>query len=255
MTPPSIANRSNSSCRNRGGVWLRLWCAYLLSGNGIAALRKLRPGNSALLSLPRTVRSRQPHLQMLFTGIKFECRGYHALQVPDNEEKCGWYRLDKNPGQSAYHQIQARASNSCGQSSLIRGQWSSVPYKRPAIPPSESETDSKNRSAESGIPITLGPTPLDDILNATRPNADDPLTDESSDELQCAIGTRGAKPSPHDTRGRIYAALPQRKTCQFRIHKWGPQASPTESCDLKIKGACAQRCHVLNSGRITDQCV
>ena len=44
--------------------------------------------------------------------------------------------------------------------------------------------------------------------------------------------------SPRYKRVCAYAALPPRKTCQFRTHKCRPQSSPTESCDQKIKGAC-----------------
>ena len=72
---------------------------------------------------------------------------------------CEWYRLDKTTGQSVYHQIQA--------------------FQGP-IPLSKSETDSKNQSVEDRIPITLGPTLLDDTPDTTRLEVDDSLTDPSS---------------------------------------------------------------------------
>ena len=50
------------------------------------------------------------------------------------------------------------------------------------IPPSNSESDSYDQSAESGIPIALGPTLLNDTPDTTRLDADDPSTDVSSSE-------------------------------------------------------------------------
>ena len=55
------------------------------------------------------------------------------------------------------------------------------------IPRSKSETDSKNQSVECGIPITLGPTLLDDTADTTRPEVDDSLTDPSLSENDIPI--------------------------------------------------------------------
>ena len=131
------------------------------------------------------------------------------------------------------------------------------PFQGP-IPPSESETDSENQSAEGGIPITLEPIPLDDTPDATRPEFVWGWRSYRSTHEGHSQNEWGSL-LPRHKRVCPYAALPLRKTYHFRTHKCRPQASPTEGYDLKIKRA---RVHLgsrapsfekwVKSGWITD---
>ena len=125
--------------------------------------------------------------------------------------------------------------------------------------------NSVNQPVKNEIPIALWPALLGDTLNATRPNADDPSTDESSSEsevlaillrrstrqkrpaLSCTVcnqnkGVQDKCGSLHPWHKKVcaYVALLLRKTCQFRTHKCHPQASPTEdqggACSSGFKG-------------------
>ena len=84
MTPRSVADRSNSFCRDRGcGCDAHIYRRVTASQReAIAPLRKLRPENSppfqgpriSIISQTRTMRPQQPHLQTPFTGTEFEKR-------------------------------------------------------------------------------------------------------------------------------------------------------------------------------------
>ena len=72
------------------------------------------------------------------------------------------------------------------------------------IPSSDSESNSNDYSAEGGIQIVLGPTPLDDTPDTTRLNANNPSTDESSSESDVPAtplrrSTQQKRPAPSCT--------------------------------------------------------
>ena len=178
MTPPSVANRSKSSCKNGVGVRLRLRCAYVPSASQwevIAALRKLQLGKSAPFQRPRNAIYR----------YRVQEKGIHALQVPDNEEKRRPYVVGdiiwiKPPGSRCTTKFKhERVTGVVSHHSIeVNGVPCHIKDLRPfqgPILPSESETDCENQSAEGGILITLGPTPLD----TTKTEADDSVATSS----------------------------------------------------------------------------
>ena len=80
--------------------------AYVPSGNGIAershhSIKKIAARKQCTISEAiywyksclKMVRPWQPHLQIPFTGNKFEKKRIHALPVPGNEEKHGPYAV------------------------------------------------------------------------------------------------------------------------------------------------------------------
>ena len=86
------------------GWRVRLQCMYVPSGNSIAALSKLCPGNSGpfqrlrigIISYPRTVCPQQSHLQMPFMGTKFQKREsmlYKYLRMRKSEDHMLWMIL------------------------------------------------------------------------------------------------------------------------------------------------------------------
>ena len=99
MTPPSVANRSNSFCRN-GGVQQWLQCAYILLGNGIAERSHCNPKkilarkqctiSEAMYWYKITLKDGAPPAtaptNTIYRYLVRE-KGIHALQVPENEEK------------------------------------------------------------------------------------------------------------------------------------------------------------------------
>ena len=117
-------------------------------------------------------------------------KGIHALQIPDDEEKHRPYAVGdivwiKSPGNRCTTKFTLRWVTGVVSHHSVNGVLHHIkdlcPFQEP-IPPSERETDSENHSTEGGIPITLGPTPLDDTPDTTRLEADDSSADPSSSE-------------------------------------------------------------------------
>ena len=123
----------------------------------------------------------------------------------------------------------------------------SIRQKRPTL--SCTVCDTNDQQVESKIPAVMGPNPLDDTSDITKPNVDNPPTNESSegDIPATLLGRRGPpRVALHSIgmggrpkmsveaftldkkRVPAYATLPLHKGCQFCAHKYRPQASSTE---------------------------
>ena len=113
MTLHSVANRSNCSCRNGGGVRLQLQCAYVLLGNGITernhrSIKKIVARKQCTISetkywyiTPKDCVSPENAPANSIYRYQVQENGIHLVQIPDNEKRHGPHTVGDPCGQSS----------------------------------------------------------------------------------------------------------------------------------------------------------
>ena len=103
--------------------------------------------------------------------------------------------------------------------------------------PEVARCASVDQPAENEIPAVLGPTPLDDILNATRPNTDDPSTDKSLSESDAPVAP--LRRSTQQKRSAPSCTVCNRN--EGAQDKCGSLPLDTKECTLVSPSHCAKR--------------